>query len=206
VEAGAGRGPLSDVPAAVAAALKQHPAVEDIHLTGSRAEGRSHDLSDWDFAVATDDFPTVAADLPQLLAPFAPLAQQWDPYASHACYMLLFPGPTKVDLLFLDEPREWSPPWAPSPENLEAIDRHFWDWILWLEQKRRGGKDETLDEGLANMFELMLRPMGATTRPRSIPEALAAYHAARDKLERRYNTTVPRALEREVAPAVSSAG
>jgi hypothetical protein len=191
-----------DVAAAVPAALKEHPAVTSVRLTGSRGEGRSHDLSDWDFAVATDDFESLAGDLPRLCGPLAPLAQQWDPYASHACYMLMFPGPTKVDLLFLDEQREWSPAWSPSPENLADIDRHFWDWILWLEQKRRGGRAETLAVGLGNMFELMLQPMGVETKPRSVAAAVDAYVRARDELERRFGVDLPRALEREVRPAV----
>jgi hypothetical protein len=114
--------------------------------------------------------------------------------------MLLFPGPTKVDLLFLDETREWSPPWDPSPETLEAIDCHFWDWILWLEQKRRGGRDEILTKGLEDMYDLMLRPMGAVEPPRSVAAALAAYLRARGVLEDRFGQKCSRDLEREVRP------
>jgi hypothetical protein len=191
-----------DVAAAVTAALRKHPSVESVRLTGSRGEGRSHDFSDWDFAVTTNDFESLAGDLPCLFEALAPLAQQWDPYASHACYMLMVPGPTKVDLLFLSEQREWSPAWTPSPENLVAIDRHFWDWIVWLEQKRSGGHAETLAVGLGNMFDLMLQPMGVTTKPGSIADAIGAYTDARSSLERRFGIRVPRTLECEVRPVV----
>jgi predicted nucleotidyltransferase len=64
-----------------------------VELTGSRAEGRATERSDWDFCIDTDDFDALASDLPQLLAPLAPLAQQWDRLATHRCWMLILPGP-----------------------------------------------------------------------------------------------------------------
>jgi hypothetical protein len=191
------------VVAAVEAALRSHSGVLGIRLVGSRAEGRAHDLSDWDLAVATDDFVSVSRDLHDLLAPLRPFAEQWDRYSSHECYMLIFSGPTKVDLLFPAERRRWSPPWRPSPETLDAIDLHFWDWILWLEQKRRGGREDVLRQSLRDLYELMLGPMGAIERPRSVPEALDAYLSARSALEERLGLTVSRDLEREVRPALT---
>src|SRR6266508_6928346 len=83
---------------AVRDALAAHPAVEEVRLVGSRAEGREHELSDWDLYVRARDFASLADDLPALIEPLGPLAQQWDPYAHHAAYMLMFTGPTKVDL------------------------------------------------------------------------------------------------------------
>jgi hypothetical protein len=191
-----------DVGKAVPAAVRVHSSVREVRLVGSRAEGRTHELSDWDFAVETDDFSTLANDLPRLVAPLHPLTEQWDPYASHACYMLMFPGPTKVDLLFLDEHREYSPAWRPSAENLAAIDRHFWDWILWLEQKRTGGESATLESRLEDMFQLMLEPMGVSLKPTSVCDAIEAYVSARVELERTFGVTVPREVEQEVSPAV----
>ena len=88
----------------VLAAIGPHEAVRTIELAGSRAEGRATAFSDWDFVVATDDFPALARDLPDLCAPLAPLALQWDPLSPHQCWMLMLPGPTKVDLIFPDEP------------------------------------------------------------------------------------------------------
>jgi hypothetical protein len=171
-------------------------------MVGSQANGRAHNFSDWDFAVETEDFESVARDLPRLVAPLRPLAEQWDPYASYACYMLMLRGPTKVDLLFLDEHRDWLPPWTPSAETLAAIDRHFWDWIMWLEQKRSGGYEEVFTTGLDNMHELMLRPMGVAAGPRSVTAAINAYVVARDRLEREFGVSVSRDLEHEVRPVV----
>ena len=193
-----------DLGTSVPALLMKHPGVREVRLIGSRLNGRLHDLSDWDFAVETDDFQSVTEGLVQLVDPLEPLAQQWDPYSSHACYMLMLPGPTKIDLLFLDQPRDWSPAWRVSPQTLDAIDRHFWDWILWLEQKRRGGHAELLGKSLEDMYRLMLRPMGAGVRPRSISAAIAAYLDARDALEQEFGSTVSRLLEQEVRPAVIS--
>jgi hypothetical protein len=192
-----------DLVAAVNGAVGRHPAVRDIRLTGSRARGEAHDLSDWDFVVETSDFEAVAGDLNDLVAPLASLAAQWDPFAGHACYMLMLPGAVKVDLLFLDQPREWAGAWEPSAATLPAIDRHFWDWILYVEQKRRGGPGDRVSQLLADMHRLMLSPMGAAEPPASVAEAVDAYVAARERLEHDYGIEVPRALEREVRPVVS---
>jgi hypothetical protein len=191
-----------DVAQVVCEALTRHAAIQAVRLAGSRAEGQAHDLSDWDFAVETTDFGSVARDMHLLVAPLHPLAEQWDPYSTHPCYMLMLPGPTKIDFLFPDERRSWSPPWEPSPETLGAIDLHFWDWILWLEQKRRGGNEDALAKSMVDMHELMLRPMGVAARPHSVSEATAAYLKARSELEKTFGTTVPRTLEREVLPAL----
>jgi hypothetical protein len=191
-----------DIAASVSALLIKHPQIQAVRLTGSRATGRWHDLSDWDFSVETDNFDSVSESLPALVGPLRPLAQQWDPYASHACYMLILRGPTKIDFLFLDEHRDWSPPWHASPATLEAIDCHFWDWILWLEQKRRGGHADLLTTSLEDMHDLMLGPMGTARRPGSIPDAISAYLHARGALEQEFGLRVSRELEREVRPAV----
>lgn len=191
-----------DLGAAVPKLVLKHPRVRAVRLTGSRAAGHVHDLSDWDFLVETDDFASVSESLPVLVAPLHPLSEQWDPYASHACYMLMLRGPTKVDLIFPAQRREWSPAWRPSAETLPAIDRHFWDWILWLEQKRRSGREEVLAIGLGHLYELMLIPMGAATQPASVGEAVEVYRDLRDKLERRFGVTVGRELEGEVGPVV----
>jgi predicted nucleotidyltransferase len=193
-----------DVSRAVREALSVHPAVRSVRLIGSRAKGRAHEISDWDFAVETDAFDAVARELPDLVEPLRPLAAQWDPYGWNACYMLMLAGPVKVDLLFVDEPREWAGPWEPSAETLEALDRHFWDWILWLEQKRRGGRTAVLEKGLVQMYELLLGPMGVQGAPRSVADAVVSYVDARGTLESRFGVTVPRELEQEVRPVLET--
>ena len=176
----------------MAALLRGHPLVRDVRLTGSRARGEEHELSDWDWEVRTDDFDAFARELPRLLAPLEPIGALWDPYSDIECYMLTLRGPTKVDLIFPDEPREWSGPWRPSARTLPQIDVHFWDWILWTEQKRHGGKDEVVAKSLADMHRLLLAPMGVLRAPKSVTAALDAYLEARMRLEEIYGVTVPR--------------
>jgi hypothetical protein len=191
-----------DVPRAVAAALGGHHAVRQIRLTGSRAEGRAHALSDWDFVVETDDFESVERVLPTLIARLEPMAAQWDPYSDYACYMLILRGPTKIDLIFPARPREWSEPRIVSADTLEAVDHHFWDWFLWLEQKRASGLDEMVTKSLGDMYRQLLEPLGVTREPRSIDDALDAYLNARSECEQAFGVHVSRELEREVLPAV----
>lgn len=191
-----------DLATAVPGALKRHPSVRRVILTGSRATGRAHDFSDWDFRVETADFHAVERDISALVAPLQPLAQQWDRFTAEACYMLMLAGPTKVDLIFPTEAREWSPAWQVTPETLEPIDRHFWDWIVWLEQKRSAGDEDALTTGLEDMHRLMLAPMGNTAKPRTMKEAITSYSNARDALEGEYGVRVPRRLEDEVRPVI----
>lgn len=188
---------------AVPEALRAHPGVLEVQLVGSRATGCAHEISDWDFLVHTDDFEAVATDLPRLVSPLEPLSELWDPYSKHECYLLMLRGPTKIDLIFAGKPRQWAGPWGPSVETLPDLDRHFWDWILWLEQKRRGGRRAQLGKSLSDMFRLLLQPMGVVAEPRSVSDAVAAYLEARDELEDRFGVEVSRVLECEVRPVVS---
>ena len=185
---------------AVLAALEEHPGVTGVRLVGSRGEGRAHELSDWDLEVHAADFERVAADLPRLLEPFEPLVHFWDPYSDHDAYMVVLPGPTKLDICFFDRRREWSGPWEVRPDTLEAIDRHFWDWILWTEQKRRGGKVEQVEESLRNMYEKLLSPMGAGAPPATVDEALGTYLDLRGRLEEQLGVRMPRRPEEGVRP------
>jgi hypothetical protein len=116
--------------------------------------------------------------------------------------MLLLTGPAKLDFIFT-EPHEHEPPWRPEPGNLPAIDSHFWDWALWLHSKVVKGKREVVTTELRKMFEHLLEPIGVEKSPVSLDRAVADYLAARDRLERQLGAHVPRALEREVLPALS---
>jgi hypothetical protein len=191
-----------DLAASVKAALLPHPHILTVELVGSRATGSPTSLSDWDFEVMTDGFDSVARELPTMVAELQPLAQQWDRISEYPCYMLMLIGPVKVDLIFPGEPYESLPPWRLSAETLEGIDRHFWDWILWLASKREKGQDELVQRELVKMSEHLLRPLGVDRVPGSIEAALESYGFTRDRRERELGVEVSRRLEREVLPAV----
>jgi hypothetical protein len=178
--------------------------VSEIGLVGSRAEGRATEHSDWDFRVETTDFDAVAGALPDLLEALAPIAQQWDRLSTHACWMLMLPGPVKIDLIFADEPHELEPPWPPTADNLPAIDRHFWDWLLWLASKNTAGKHDLVSAELQKLFEHLLEPLGVEQRPSSLRDAVGAYRLARKQAEDRFELQVPRRLEAEVASTLGA--
>ena len=121
-------------------------------------------MSDWDFAIETDDFQDVARNIDSLLAPLHPLAQQWDRLSDTWCWMVIVAGPVKLDFIFV-EPHEPEPPWQPAAANLAAIDRHFWDWILWLAAKQMAGKAALVRSELNKLWVHVLSPMGVEHRP-----------------------------------------
>ncbi|MCW2886489.1 MAG: hypothetical protein JWL58_3351 [Streptosporangiaceae bacterium] len=188
----------------VVEAVRAHPAVRDICLTGSRARGDATELSDWDYQVVADDFGSIARDLPCLVARFDPLAAQWDRLRDHECYLLVLDGPTKIDLIFADVSRSWYPPWRVGPDTLRGVDAHFWDWMLWLAGKRRRGKRDLVRVELHKMHEHLLAPMGVAVVPLTLGEAVERYRKARLHLERRYGEHIPRRLEEAVVPIVTA--
>jgi hypothetical protein len=179
-----------------------HPAVSGVELAGSRSRGTHADESDWDFAVTTTDFPSVARDLPALVAPLEPFGAQWEPMGHFPVYQLLLRGPTKVEYLFLDHSQAPAPAPVPGPDTLVAIDNHFWDWIWWIATKASIGREDLVAEHLPQLFEHLLRPVGLTEVPDGIDAAIAAFVSRRDQLEREYGITVRRALEHEVRAGV----
>jgi Nucleotidyltransferase domain len=187
-------------------AVARHPAVTRVELAGSRSRGTHEELSDWDFAVETSDFDSVARDLPTLVEPLEPVAAQWEPLGHFPVYMLLLHGPTKVEYLFLDHSQAASPPVEPSPEALPAIDAHFWDWIWWLATKASIGRNDLVEQHLPRLYRHLLEPMGADSVPDSIEVAVRDFLVRRSELERRYGVEVPRALEDEVRPAIRRLG
>ena len=197
-----------DIAAAVRTALLGHPHVMAVELVGSRARGTPTPLSDWDFAVEVNDFAGFTADLPALVAELEPLSQQWDRLGpqDYSCYMLMLKGPVKVDLIFPGVPHRPEPPWEVSPNALDGIDQHFWDWVLWMTAKEQGGKDELVRQELRKMSEHLLKPMGVDPVPGSIQAATVEYLSARERLESSLGIQVSRRVEREVLPVVSSAG
>jgi predicted nucleotidyltransferase len=186
----------------VIALVARHPEVRSIELAGSRATGQARPESDWDFLVEAQDFDAVAAALPELLAPLEPLAAQWDRLSDEQCWMLILRGPVKVDLIFPEEPHVHEPRWVPSADNLEAIDAHLWDWLLWLRPKEASGKRELVAAELEKLCVHLLRPLGVERVPSSVAEAVELYRPARDAAAARLGCVIPRALEAEVARAL----
>lgn len=187
----------------IIACVAPDPAIRRIRLVGSRADGSATEFSDWDFRVEASDFAAAAEALPQLLAPLQPLAQQWDRLSPEWCWMLIVPGPAKVDLIFPDEPHSSEPPWEPGPSNLEAIEAHFWDWMLWLRGKE-AGKTELIASELDKLFDHLLEPLGVKRRPSSIADAITSYRDARDNAEQRFGVAVRRDLEAVAASAFAT--
>jgi hypothetical protein len=186
--------------ARVRAAVEPHPAVESVTLAGSRARGEETPLSDWDFQVETTDFEALAAALPELVDPLAPLSRQWDRYSPHPTYMLMLRGPLKLDLLFLGRVNEPRPPWVLSAKTLGGIDDHFWDWVLWLRSKE--GREPLVSEQRALMFEQLLGPLGVPRAPEDVEDAVSSYLAARAAAEQQLGVSVDRALGDEVSRAL----
>jgi predicted nucleotidyltransferase len=185
-------------------AVARHPGVRSIRLVGSRATGQARLDSDWDFRVEARDFGAIAAALPELLAPFEPLAEQWDRLSDEQCWMVILRGPAKVDLIFPEEPHVHEAPWVPRAENLEALDAHLWDWLLWLRPKEASGKRDLVAAELEKLSVHLLRPLGVDRVPSSVAEAVDLYRPARDALAERLACVISPALEDEVAPAVAA--
>jgi hypothetical protein len=185
--------------------LGRHPLVRRARLAGSRATGTTTPLSDWDFAVETDELDALAAELPELLAPLEPLAQQWDPLGERPTYMLMLHGPAKVDLIFVHQTMEERPPWRVTARTLAGLDAHFWDWILWLAAKRARGREELVRDELQKMHGFLLRPLGVADAPGTIDQALESYLRALEERERELGAEVSRTLRDEVLPAVRGA-
>lgn len=179
-------------------ALGTLPSVREVRLIGSRASGTAGPLSDWDFEVITDDFEGVARSIEGSLATLKPIAGQWDRLSPHECYMIIVPGPAKIDFLFLDQPHELEPPWAVIAETLAGIDAHFWDWLVWIAAKDSAGKQDLVQAELRKMHEHVLAPMGIPSVPTDVSRAAEDYAASRDRYEREFGVSVPRELEIEI--------
>jgi hypothetical protein len=185
----------------IIAFVEPDPAIRSIRLVGSQADGSATEFSDWDFRVEASDFAAAAEALPHLLAPLQPLAQQWDRLSPERCWMLIVRGPAKVDLIFPDEPHSNEPPWEPDPDNLDAIEAHFWDWMLWLRGKEARGKADLVASELDKLFDHLLAPLRVKGPPSSIADAIASYRDARDHAEQQFGVTVSRDLEAAAVPA-----
>jgi hypothetical protein len=188
------------LPDDVITVLSSGSGIEAVELTGSRARDQATPLSDWDFAVTTLGFEKIRDALPEMVEPLHPVVAQWDRLSRTWCYMLILPGPAKVDLLF-DRPHRLKEPWQVNASTLAGIDDHFWDWSLWLRSKLARGGDTVAGE-LRKMHEHLLGPMGVADAPASLTEAVTGYRAAREECERRLGLRVSRDAENTVIPVL----
>jgi predicted nucleotidyltransferase len=189
---------VDDLVAVASRLVTAHPAVTGAEFAGSRSRGEHHELSDWDVAVQTSDFAAVARDMHALVAPLEPLGEQREPMGHLPVYQVMPRGPTKLEYLFLDESQEAMPAPQPGPDTLGAINTHFWDWIWWLITKDAAGRHDLMAEHTPPLHAHLLSPLGVESVPAGIDEAIAAFVARRDALERDYGVSVPRALEEEI--------
>jgi hypothetical protein len=178
--------------------------VRAVRLVGGRSRGTESALSDWDFTVETDDFEAIARELPEIFAPFAPLATLWDPRSASAFFMVLLPGGVRLDLGF-DHGQEPEPRWVVSVETLSRIDAHFWNWSLYLASKREKGREDLVREGLEQLASYVLVGFGIDEVPVSIERAIELYLTARGQAERRFGVAVPRQLGEDARSAISAA-
>jgi len=161
---------------------------------GSRSRGTHTEHSDWDFAVQTDDFDALARDLPALVETLDPLAAQWEPLGDFPVYMVLVPGPIKIEYLFLHRSQAARPPVTPGADTLVAIDAHFWDWVWWLATKASVGRSDLVAGHMPQLHAYILGPIGADAVPADLGAAIAEYLSCRAELERRFHVKVPRRL------------
>jgi hypothetical protein len=187
------------LPDDVIVVLSADPRITEVKLTGSRARGQATPLSDWDFAVTAAEFDDLRNALPETVRPLHPVVAQWDRLGRTWCYMLILAGPAKVDLLF-GRPHQPAGPWPVNASTLAGVDDHFWDWALWLRSKL--GRDDIVAAELRKLHEHLLGPMGVSSAPASLGEAVTAYRAAREECERRLGSHVSRNAENAVIPVL----
>ncbi len=170
---------MDDVIVRAKAAVAGHPAVIGVEFAGRARLARTRSTPTWDFAVQTDDFDALARDLPALVETLDPLAAQWEPLGDFPVYMVLVPGPTKIEYLFLDRSQAARPPVTPGADTLVAIDAHFWDWVWWLATKASVGRSDLVAGHMPRIHAHILGPIGADAVPADLGAAIAEYLSRR---------------------------
>lgn len=187
--------------AGIREALEGSNVVSSVVLGGSRARGTATELSDWDIYVEGDP-EAMLAEIPALVASFAPLAAFWEPLSEQAGYMVVVDGPIKVDVFPIGAGRPIQPPWLVRPDRLASIDAHFWDWTLWLGGKSLRGEVQLVADELAKMHRFLLAPLGVASAPVSLDEAVAAYCRSRAHAMIAHGVAVDQELGRQVSDAL----
>jgi hypothetical protein len=194
-----------DVVAAIWEALDGSKVVSSLVLGGSRARGTATELSDWDLYLEGDP-DRMMAEIPGLVASFAPLAAFWEPLSEQAGYMVVMDGPIKVDVFPVGARRQIQPPWLLSADTVSLIDAHFWDWTLWLGGKALRGERQRVAEELAKMHGFLLAPLGVASAPASLDEAVTSYRRARARAVGVLGAVVDQELGQQVSEALQRHG
>jgi hypothetical protein len=190
---------------AVRTALEHCSSVTSVTLGGSRERGRATELSDWDLYLEGDP-ETMMVQVPEVIAPFGPLAAFWEPLAEEAGYMVVLDGPIKMDVFPTGGRRRIQPAWVLSAETLVEIDGHFWDWSLWLGGKTLRNERELVIHELKKMHDFLLAPIGVAAAPTTLGEALAVYLPARASAMNALGVFVHPELGRQVRDALQRHG
>lgn len=190
---------------AIRAALEASEYVASVALGGSRARGMATGLSDWDLYLE-GDHERMVAEIPALVASLHPLAAFWEPLSEQAGYMIVMSGPVKVDLFPSGARRQIQPSWEPSAATLAAIDAHFWDWILWLGSKSLRGERGLVADELTKMHWFLLGPLGVTSPPADLHEAVMSYRRAQTESSEVLGVVVDAVLGRQVSEALRRHG
>lgn len=82
----------------------------------------------------------------------------------------------------------------------------FLDWTLWLGSKQLRGQADLVGTELAKMWDALLKPIGATTPPCGIAEAVGAYIVARGECGRELGARLNHRLEHQLRGALMSHG
>ena len=77
-----------------------------------------------------------------------------------------------------------------------------WDWALWLGGKVLAEKAGVVADELRKLHRNLLAPLGVASPPATVEEAVAESRVVRDRLERRWEMSVPRRVGDEVAIAL----
>jgi hypothetical protein len=72
--------------------------------------------------------------------------------------------------------------------------------MLWLSGKRAAGRRELVAAELGRLHEYLLGPLGVTSPPAILEQAITDYRAARASWQGRLGCRVSRAAERAVMP------
>jgi hypothetical protein len=116
--------------------------------------------------------------------------------------MLVLPGPVKVEMHFRISRRSAGYPWVATAESLGAINRQFWDWVLWASGKEAAGKTDVVATELWMLFDHLVAPLGGDRSLISVADAIDTYRRVRTQAEEHFDVSVARRLAAEIVASL----